>query len=575
MNIMSLFGSPAGAQDRARRFSRSARTASIRYATVLGSLFAFTLLCIVSMRANAEPLVEEGARAPFAGDPHPVAALAVRDAVGTVAQQAGGANADGVAVDTDDVGVSPAEERHASQDPLAVDARNDVIAWRVLFSVLLALAGLTIVAFGGWCRARAALKLVSGKLRSTETEWQRRHAAIEAREHAARTAAGTQASAAARQEHDRILTAMRHFVGGPLSALVGLLAGFDTASPTPAQRTLVRKIQSATRTCVRALEDMLSPSPIEPCEIVLDEDSTDLRELIDGVVALFSPAAAQRGLRLSVSVDQSVAARVLTDSARLGQIVFHLLSRAVQATEHGQITIVVRARPLNAGSQRIFISVRDVGARALPSAQSQLPGLSNAGERVEDQPYCDGDAGFVLCRLLTQRMGGELTVETQPGFGTCATFAAPFAIESLLSFAEEEATGNAQVPPQAVAAQLAQGPAAAPVESFDPSYLDALSNEGIDLHTFIQGWRRSMIDDLERMHSMHNGRDVALLRAALHRLSGAVGLVGASSLMDALRQASAAQPEPETDAIDTLAKRAEALMMQLDQAIGPYRSNLQ
>ncbi|MCX4170906.1 MULTISPECIES: sensor histidine kinase [Paraburkholderia] len=573
--MMSLFGSPAGAQDRACRFSLSARTASIRYATVLGSLFAFTLLCIVSMRANAAPLVEEGARAPFAGDPHPVAALAARETVGTVAQQAGGANAYGVAVDTHAVGTGPDNETHASQDTLAVEVRNDVTAWRALLAVLLALAGLTIVAFGGWCRARTALKLVFGKLRSTETEWQRRYAAVEAREQAARTAAGTQASAAARQERDRILTTMRHFVGGPLSALAGLLAGFDTALLTPVQRTLVRKIQSAVRTCVRVLEDMLSRAPIEPREIVLDEDSTDLRELIDGVVVLFLPAAAQRGLRLSVSIDRTVAARVLTDSARLGQIVFHLLSRAVRATEHGQITIAVRAQPLNVGSQRIFISVRDMGERATPSAQTQLSGLSSAGERVEDQPHCDGDAGFVLCRLLTQRMGGELTVETQPGFGTCATFAAPFAIESLLSFAEEEATGNAQVPRQAVAAQLAQGPAGAPVESFDPNYLDALSNEGIDLHTFIQGWRRSMIDDLERMHSMRNGRDVALLRAALHRLSGAVGLVGASSLMNALRQASVAQPEPEADAIDVLAKRAGTLMMQLDQAIDPHRSNLQ
>jgi signal transduction histidine kinase len=574
MNMMSLFGSTSGAQDRACCFSRSARMASIRYATALGGLFAFTLLCVFSIRANAAPLVEEGARASFAGEPRPGAALGARDAVGTVAEQVGGANARGVAIDTDDGSASAAGETPASQEPLAVDVRNDAPAWRVLLGVLLALAGLTIVAFGGWCRGRATLKPVSGKLRSTEAAWQRRHAVVEAREHAARTAAGAQVSVAARRERDLILVIMRHVVGNPVSALADLLAGFDTASLISAQRTLVRKIQSVVRTCVRAQADMRSTSPIEPHEIVLDEDSTDLRELIDGVVALFSPAAARRGLHLNVSVGQSVAVRVLTDSARLGQIVFHLLSRAVRATEHGQITIFVRAQPLNTGSQRIFIGVRDVGARIIPSAQSQLSRLAIPGEGVGDPQHCDGDAGFALCRLLAQRMGGELIVETQPGFGPCATFAAPFAIDSLRSFAEEDAPGNTQVSRQVVVVQLAQDPVGAPVESFDPSYLDALSYEGIDLHTFIQGWRRSIIDDLERMHSLHNGRDVVLLRAALHRLSGAVGLVGASSLMDALRRASAAQPEPETDAIDVLAKRAEALMMQLDQAIDPYRSNL-
>ncbi|MGF6898766.1 sensor histidine kinase [Paraburkholderia sp. GAS348] len=567
--MMSLFGSPVGAQGRARRFSPSARTASIRYATVLGSLFAFTLLCIVSVRANAAPLAEASS---LAGNPRPVAALAARGPVGD-AQAGGGAYVRGQVVDVHAVGAAPASENSSSQDGFAVAEHSSAPAWPALFAVLVALTGLVIVALGGWCRARAGLKLTSRKLQVIESDWQRRHTAAEAREQAARIAAGMQATAAAKQERDRILRTMRHFVGGPLSALAGLLDGLDTASLTPVQRALAGKIQSAVRTCVRALEDMLSPSPIEPHAIVLDEDSTDFRELIDGVVALFSPAAAQRGLLLSVSIDQSVAARVLTDSARLGQIVFHLLSKAVRATEHGQITIAVRAQPLNAGSQRIFISVRDVGAKAAPSAQPQLPGLFVTGEPMGDESHSDGDAGFALCRLLTQRMGGELTVEVQPGLGTCATFAAPFPIESLRPFVEP-ANGNAL----AITARLAGAAPGGQAESFDRSYLGALSDEGIDLHTFIAGWRRSMLDDLDRLRSLRDGRDrldLAGLRATLHRLSGAVGLVGASSLMDALRQVSAARTEPETDAIDALLKRAEALMMQLDdQAIDPHRSKL-
>ncbi|MEA3130205.1 MAG: hypothetical protein QOF46_2000, partial [Paraburkholderia sp.] len=66
MNKMSLLGSSAGARRRAPRssynfshsLSYSAGLTSIRFATVLGCLFAFALLCLLSIRANAAPLVD-------------------------------------------------------------------------------------------------------------------------------------------------------------------------------------------------------------------------------------------------------------------------------------------------------------------------------------------------------------------------------------------------------------------------------------------------------------------------------------------------------------------------------------
>jgi hypothetical protein len=84
-----------------------------------------------------------------------------------------------------------------------------------------------------------------------------------------------------------------------------------------------------------------------------------------------------------------------------------------------------------------------------------------------------------------------------------------------------------------------------------------------------------MDDDLEQMLSLNDRHDVGGLRASLHRLSGAVGLVGARSLMGALRRASVAQPEPEMSAIEALARRARTPMIHLDKAIDLHRSNLQ
>jgi hypothetical protein len=445
MNTLSQAGFVTPAKERLHRRLRPARQAiSIRCATDLGSFFAFAVLCILSIRANAAFAV--GAERP------------VQNGVG----------------------------------PGAL----------VIFSVLM------LIAFGGWCRARAALKRAVATLRDVESDWGRRCAAVEAREQTA-----------------------------------------------------------------RAPEDMLAPAHDESHSIVFDENLIDLRELIDGVVALFSPGAVQNGVHLVVSVDQSVAAYIVADSARLGQIVFHLVGHAVQSTEHGQITVDARAEPLNNGSQRILISVTDVSVPPMPMIQAQLPWLFAGGTSM-DESHGDGGSDFALCERLAQHMGGELTVDQDAGLGTCSMFSAPFAVAH--GHAATETAGlDDGVPQVNVLARPAAGPANNLSELFDHNYLDALSNEGIHLPTFLFSWRQSMGDDLERLRGLRAARDVAGLRASLHRLSGAVGLVGAHGLMEALRRASLIQPEPEGPAVDALVKRSETLMMQLDEAIDSHRGDSQ
>jgi signal transduction histidine kinase len=507
MNMLNQPGRAALAMERLRRCAHPVRTASIRYATALGSIVALALLCMLSIRVNSAPAAGAASAAQFGVDPRAVAVLVV----------------------------------------------------------------LMGIAFGGWCRARAALQHAVEALRGVESEWKRRYAAVEAREHAAYRVADTRATAAM-QEGDRLLTVMRHSVVGPLAALTGLVEALDPAATSSAQRTLIGKVQSAARTCLRALEDLLAPPPARLHTIVLDESLIDLRELIEGVVSLISPAATQKGLHLSVSIDQSVAARIVADSARLGDIVFHLLSHAVQSTEHGEITVAVRAEPLKAGSQRILISVRDIGAQAAPMIQPQFPWPFVPGILV-DESHNDGGSSFALCQRLARHMRGELTVGQEPGFGTCSVFSVPLATEHFHS-PVETAGLDCETPQAAVATRLATSPMSASSEPFDSNYLDALSKEGIHLPTFLLSWRQSMGDDLERLRGLRARHDVDGLRASLHRLSGAVGLVGARSLMEALWRASLIQPEPEAGIVDALAQRSETLVMQLEDAIDPHRSNL-
>ncbi|MFM0341046.1 sensor histidine kinase [Paraburkholderia fungorum] len=572
MNKMNLAGSSARARRRTPRLSHTfprnaAGLTSIRFATVLGCLFAFALLSLLSVRANAAPLVDGTPRTLQLDDSRAAAALAARDAVGRLEQPARNLDSrEGTAGSGSFKRGSPGSRDAASQlATAATDAAIEQQTW------LVALAAPAVVALAGACLSRAALRRAAEKLHRAEDKWARRCDAAEEREQAARAATSVQASAAAKQERLWLLGAMRLYAEAPLTAVAGLLESLETAAMPSAQRAQMPVIQSAVRTWGQTLHDLLDASPLESRAFVLDETATNLRDLVDGVIALLSPSAALRGLRLNSTIDQTVAERILADSARLGQIFFHLLDRTIQLSTRGEISLVVRAEPLNAGSQRIFISVTETGKHTAHAAQLQLFGPS-ADESSVVERFGSADACLPLCQILAQRMRGELSIAAGSDSSTRASFSAPFTVEQWELSAET--ARQVQAPLSGIAVQSQEVFADALSEPFELRYLDALSEEGINLHTFLSAWRHSMDDDLEHLSSLIRQGDIAGQRTLLHRLSGAVGLVGARSLMEALRRASVAPLEHDVVVIHALMTRARTLVTQLDAAIDPHRSTL-
>jgi HPt (histidine-containing phosphotransfer) domain-containing protein len=143
--------------------------------------------------------------------------------------------------------------------------------------------------------------------------------------------------------------------------------------------------------------------------------------------------------------------------------------------------------------------------------------------------------------------------------------------EKNLSGAPTHRTGSVTVDPDAM--QRPSGArAGTSFEPFELHYLQALSDEGVDLHAFLDNWRRAMSDDLERLAELRREGGVDRLNGVLHRLSGAVGLVGARNLMAALRRASSAPQEHNANSIDELIERTRSLITQLENAVHAYWS---
>ncbi|MDE1182037.1 hypothetical protein [Paraburkholderia sp.] len=149
----------------------------------------------------------------------------------------------------------------------------------------------------------------------------------------------------------------------------------------------------------------------------------------------------------------------------------------------------------------------------------------------------------------------------------------PASVRSLVRTPLFTVVGGLRIESKVTNGQAAAESSVTPVanEAFDATYLAALKNEGIELPLFLRNWNRAMADDLDTVDAARNAYRVAM-RTALHRISGAAGLVGAHRLMDALREAGTPAVELDDRTIDALIERIQSLITQFEKAGDPLWS---
>lgn len=548
---------------------------SICVAAWVGCLIAFALLCVFSTQANSASRVGGASSVALAGHFGPTGEA---DPPGVAIQLPQPLDESDTREDTVASTAAAATSNNSDYTP-SDNSQDDAFArptWSLSLALALALSlvvGLSVAVVGAWL-SRSAIRRVMGQQKKIAGQWARQFEAAKALEQNANVMAWDRAKAVVIPEPFNAPDATRFYVDAPLSAVANMLDSFNAISvphALPGHSLQLTMIQYAVRTWSQTLTDWLDDSPLESRALVIDESVTNLRELVDGVVALLTPSAINLGLRVTARVDSTVAQAILCDYARLGQLSFHLLARAIQLGVREEIVLMVRGEPVEAGSQRILISVMEAGEQSARSAQRQPPDLTVRRSNAAGG-FSNADTCLPLCRALAKRMQGGLSVVSGLDAIDRVSFSAPFAViqKHPPSITTQSGTDSSHIRDdrqarRSLAAIKPRGDSVPSFyEPFDHRFLDSLSEEGLNLSVFLDGWRRAMDDDMARLCVLCSQGEPDHMRSVLHRLSGAAGLVGARSLMEALQRASASPLEQNTISIVSLLERAKSLVMQLE-----------
>ena len=224
----------------------------------------------------------------------------------------------------------------------------------------------------------------------------------------------------------RYLSGISHELRTPLHTILGyaqLLADNDEVAAGHRER--LRTIHRNGEYLANLLEGLLDISKIEAARLDLYRNQVKLPDLLAQLVNMFEAQARGKGIEFRYRVEGILPDMVIADEKRLRQILINLLSNAVKYTERGSVELAVRYR-----YQVVRFSIRDTGVGIRPQ---DIERVLDPFERVRDPkvPNVSGTGlGLTIVRLLTEVMGGELTMESEPGRGSC------FSVSLMLSRVE-------------------------------------------------------------------------------------------------------------------------------------------
>ena len=247
------------------------------------------------------------------------------------------------------------------------------------------------------------------------------------------TAEADRASAAKAE----FLAKMSHELRTPLNAVIGysqiLLEDAEAEDDSEAAVDL-EKIHEAGHHLLKLINEVLDLSKIEAGKMELFIETMDAGALIRDAVEACRKLADKNGNTVTLDVDARLGT-ISCDARKLEQALTQILDNAAKFTEKGSIVVTAARQPAGAGEE-IVVAVRDTG---IGIAQDVLPSLFEKFSVADDSSsskYGGTGLGLALSQKLCRLMGGDVTVESELGVGSCFTIRLPTAVRAQTHEAE-------------------------------------------------------------------------------------------------------------------------------------------
>lgn len=250
----------------------------------------------------------------------------------------------------------------------------------------------------------------------------------------------------ANEAKSRFLANVSHELRTPLNAIIGYSemleedAILDGKQP---QAVLdLQRVQSSAHHLLHLINEVLDVSKIEAGKVEIHRETFDINQLLKDVVATVKHLASKNHNKITLDIEGDQG-EMRSDVVKIRQSLINLIGNATKFTENGEISIST-SKIKKDNSDWIEISVADSGIGMTPKQIKKLFKPFVQADSSTTRKYGGTGLGLYISKRFCEMLGGELTVSSETGKGSCFTIRLPLTAK----IAGEEEIASVKMPRQ-------------------------------------------------------------------------------------------------------------------------------
>ncbi|MEL7044065.1 MAG: response regulator, partial [Pseudomonadota bacterium] len=229
------------------------------------------------------------------------------------------------------------------------------------------------------------------------------------------------AESASRAKSDFLAT-MSHEIRTPMNGVLGMAELLLGTKLNARQQRFAQVIKRSGDALLGIINDILDYSKIEASKLDLDPEDFELRTFLESTIEMVAEGAHRKHIELNLLFESQQALGVHGDISRLRQILINLLGNAIKFTEAGEVNLAVRANYGSDSEVDLRFSVTDTGIGIPGDRIESIFDAFSQADSSTTRRFGGTGLGLAITSRLAALMGGDISVESEPGVGSTFVF---------------------------------------------------------------------------------------------------------------------------------------------------------